>query len=62
MLSKEHRKALRHIVNKGDDTQLCSKKWKKIKSELYHLGYLRRRVPGWDWIPTKKAIMEKYNV
>ena len=55
-LTRDEAKAIRHIVSNGDDRALRTKKWKPIKSELYKLGLLRRRMADWAWIPTRRGL------
>jgi hypothetical protein len=55
-VTKDEYKALRQIVNKGDDKNLVARKWKPVKVALYKMGYLKRRVGDWAWVPTTEGI------
>jgi len=55
-INKEILKAIKSILKHGDDRHIKSKKWNKIKIDLYHLGYLERRIGDWAWIPTQKTL------
>lgn len=48
-LTADQAKALRHIQRCGDDRGMRSKRWERVKCELYRLGYLRRG-HGWCWV------------
>lgn len=54
-LNRKQLKAIKHIVKNGNDKALMSKKWKEVKKELYRMGYLKRQIIEWIWVPTDKA-------
>jgi hypothetical protein len=51
-LTEDERKALRRMQIDGDDRQLKAKKWRPILVTLFKLGFIRRRVGDWAWVPT----------
>ncbi|MBL4795807.1 MAG: hypothetical protein JKY50_00175 [Oleispira sp.] len=54
-MTRDEMKVLRHIVNNGDDRNIKAKAFRKLKSSLYVLGYIERRVSDWAWVPTTEG-------